>query len=232
MYENYSSQQQLDMQTGLNTYISKVFGKMFIGLLVTAIVAFLTATSETMIRYVVATPVMFVAIIAELIVVIVLSSRIQKLSYQTATLLFYVYAILNGISLSSIFLVYNLGMIAISFFTTAVIFGVMSIYGMVTKKDLTKFGSLALMFLIGIIVATIINMFLQSSTLNLVISFVAVAIFTGLVAFDTQKLKSYYYQTIGNNEMQMKIGILGALSLYLDFINIFLYILRIFNNKK
>ncbi|MBR0278200.1 MAG: Bax inhibitor-1/YccA family protein [Clostridia bacterium] len=233
MYENFSSsQQQLDTEAGLNSYVSKIFARMFLGLLVTAFAALITATNETILTFLYTTPIMFVFIIAELIIVFSLSARVTKISFGTAKILFYLYALINGVTLSSIFLVYNLGTISTAFFTSAMAFGVMAVYGMVTKKDLTKIGSIFLMFLIGIIIASIINMFLKSSGLELIISFIAVGIFTGLVAFDTQKLKSFYYSSIGNSEYQNKIGVIGALSLYLDFINIFLYVLRIFNNKK
>ena len=233
MYENYSSsQQQFEQQEGLNAYISNVFVKMFLGLLVTAIAAIFTATNQAMLNVIYGTPMIFVLIIAELVIVFSLSARIGKISYSSAKIMFYAYAVINGITLSSIFLVYNLGTIYTAFITTAISFGVMSIYGMVTKKDLTRIGNILLMLLIGVIVASILNMFFRSSDFDILISFIAVIIFVGLVAFDTQKLKSYYYASSGDYQMQKKIGIIGALSLYLDFINIFLYILRIFANKK
>lgn len=232
MYENFSSQQQLDMQAGLNTYISKIFGRMFIGLFVTAIAALLTVTNVQMFYLFVGTPLMFVLLIAELVIVFSLSARLNKISYTTAQVMFYAYAIINGITLSSIFVVYDLGTIYTAFFTTAVSFGVMSIYGLVTKKDLTKIGSMLTMLLIGVIIASVVNMFIRSSQFDLIISFAAVAIFVGLVAFDTQKLKGYYYASLNDYQLQRKIGIIGALSLYLDFINIFLYLLRIFGNRR
>lgn len=232
MYENYSSQQQLDMQAGLNTYISKIFGRMFIGLFVTALAALLTVTNVQMFYLFVGTPLIFVLFIAELVIVFSLSARLNKISYTTAQVMFYAYAIINGITLSTIFVVYDLGTIYTAFFTTAVAFGVMSIYGLVTKKDLTKIGSMLTMLLIGLIIASLVNIFIRSSQFDLIISFAAVAIFVGLVAFDTQKLKGYYYASLNDPQMQRKIGIIGALSLYLDFINIFLYLLRIFGNRR
>lgn len=232
MYENYSSQQQLDMQAGLNAYISKIFGRMFIGLFVTALAALLTVTNVQMFYLFVGTPLMFVLFIAELVIVFSLSARLNKISYTTAQVMFYAYAIINGITLSTIFVVYDLGTIYTAFFTTAVAFGVMSIYGLVTKKDLTKIGSMFTMLLIGVIIASLVNLFVRSSQFDLIISFAAVALFVGLVAFDAQKLKSYYYASLNDPQMQRKIGIIGALSLYLDFINIFLYLLRIFGNRR
>lgn len=234
MYENYSSsQQQFEQQEGLNAYISNVFVKMFLGLLVTAAAAIFTAANQTMLNLVYGSPVMmFVLIIAELVIVFSLSARINKISYASAKVMFYAYAVINGITLSSIFLVYNLGTVYTAFITASLSFGIMAIYGMVTKKDLTRIGNVMMMLLIGVIVASFINIFLKSSGFDLLISFTAVILFVGLVAFDTQKIKSYYYASSGDFQMQKKIGIIGALSLYLDFINIFLYILRIFANKK
>lgn len=233
MYENYSSsQQQLDMQAGLNTYISKVFGTMFLGLLVTALAALFTVTNQAMYTLVFGTPFMFLIIIAEFVIVFVLSARVTKMSYTSAQILFYIYAIVNGITLASIFAVYNIGTVYTAFLTTAVAFGVMALYGMITKKDLTKIGNILLMALIGVIISSVINMFIGSRGFDLLISFVAVGLFSGLVAYDTQRLKGYYYASANDYQMQRKAGIIGALSLYLDFINIFLYILRIFGNKR
>ena len=234
MYNNdaYSSQDNVSMQAGLNAYIAKVFGTMFLGLLVTAIAAIFTATNETMMEVIFGSNLFFVFIIAELGLVIALSAGIAKMSYAVTQLMFYLYAVVNGITLASIFYVYELGTIGLAFFTAAISFGVMAVYGAVTKKDLTKIGSFLMMGLIGIIVASIINIFVGSSQFDLLISFAAVAIFVGLVAFDTQKIKSYYYMSSGDYQMRRKIAIMGSLSLYLDFINIFLYLLRIFASKK
>ncbi len=233
LYEEFSkSPGQIDVQQGLNAYISKVFGRMFIALLVTAAAAFFTATSQTMIRLIFSSPMMILLVVAELVIVFSLSARVSRLSYSSATALFYAYAVINGMTLASVFILYDIGTVYTAFVTTSVAFGVMAIYGMVTKNDLTKIGSIFTMALIGIIVASVINMFVRSSQFDLLISFIAVALFSGLVAFDTQKLKSFYYSSTGDYQMQRKIGILGALSLYLDFINIFLYILRIFGNRR
>jgi len=234
MYNNdaYSSQGNASMQAGLSTYIAKVFGTMFLGLLVTAVAAIFTATNESMMEFVFGSNLFFVFIIAELGLVIALSAGIRKMSYGVTQLMFYLYAIVNGVTLASIFYVYELGTIGLAFFTAAISFGVMAVYGAITKKDLTKIGNILFMALIGIIVASIINLFMGNETFDLLISFAAVAIFVGLVAYDTQKLKSYYYISSGDYQMQRKIAVMGALSLYLDFINIFLYLLRIFASKK
>lgn len=234
MYNNdaYSSQGNASMQAGLSTYIAKVFGTMFLGLLVTAVAAIFTATNESMMEFVFGSNLFFVFIIAELGLVIALSAGIRKMSYGVTQLMFYLYAIVNGVTLASVFYVYELGTIGLAFFTAAISFGVMAVYGAITKKDLTKIGNMLFMALIGIIVASIINLFMGNETFDLLISFAAVAIFVGLVAYDTQKLKSYYYMSSGDYQMQRKIAVMGALSLYLDFINIFLYLLRIFASKK
>ena len=145
-------------------------------------------------------------------------------------LLFYLYAILNGVVFSSIFVVYELGSIAYTFFITAGVFGAMSVYGLVTKNDMTRFGSYCVMALFGLIIATVVNIFVASSTLDWIISFVGVALFIGLTAWDTQKIKNAAYEV---EPSQMgKLATIGALSLYLDFINLFLYLLRIFGNNK
>lgn len=228
----YSSQQELDLQTGLNAYVSKIFGTMFLGLLITAFSAVFTATSETMFNLLYGSSFVFILIIAELVLVMVLSARITKISHAAALAMYYIYAVINGITLSSIFFVYDMGTVYTAFFTAAISFGVMAVYGITTKKDLTKIGSMLIMLLVGIVIASLINIFIGSESFELIISFVAVAVFVGLVAFDTQKLKSYYYSSVGDPQLQRKIGIIGALSLYLDFINIFLYLLRIFGNKR
>lgn len=232
MYNDVYSQGNAGTQSGLNAYISKVFGTMFLGLLVTAVAALFTATSETLMDLFYGSNLVFVLIIAELAVVFILSARIGKMGYGACQAMFYLYAVINGITLASVFYVYDLGTVYVSFFTTAISFGVMAVYGAVTKKDLTNIGNMLMMALIGIIVATIINLFIGSETFDLVIAFIAVAVFVGLVAYDTQKLKSYYYASVGDYQMQRKIAIMGALSLYLDFINIFLYLLRIFGSRR
>ena len=230
--ESYSSQGQMDMQAGLNAYVSKIYGTMFLGLLVTALAAWFTANSYTMINLLYGTPAIYLFIIAELVIVFSLSARINKISYKTALIMFYAYSIINGITLSSVFLAYNIGVVYTAFFTTAISFGIMSVYGITTKKDLTRIGNVLMMLLIGVIVASVVNMFVGNNQFDLIISFAAVAIFVGLVAYDTQKLKSFYFSTYGDYHVQRKIGIIGALSLYLDFINIFLYLLRIFGNGR
>ena len=172
---------------------------------------------------------MWVLIIAELGIVFAISGAINKLSSATATMLFYVFAIVNGLMLSTIFLVYSPGAITKTFFITAGTFGAMSIYGYFTNSDLTKWGSFFFMALIGLIIASVVNMFVHSSGLDWIISIVGVLLFVGLTAWDTQQIKRMAMMT--GVENQGKLATWGALSLYLDFINLFIYLLRIFGNR-
>ena len=169
-------------------------------------------------------------LIAEIALVFSISARLNKISTTTANLLFYAYSILNGIVLSVIFLLFEFESIAQTFLITAGVFGAMSAYGYFTKSDLTKFGSFLMMALIGLIVCVVVNMFLDSSTLDWIISFAGVAIFIGLTAWDTQKIKTMMAYSDGTNIG--KIATIGALSLYLDFINLFLYLLRFFGASR
>lgn len=175
--------------------------------------------------------VMFGLIIAELALVIGLSRAIDRLSPMAATLMFLLYSVVNGATLASIFVIYELGTIASAFFTTAATFGVMAIFGAVTKRDLTKVGSICIMAVIGLIIAMLVNIFLKSTMFEMIISVIGVLVFTGLTAYDSQKIKELLYNAPENDET-LKISILGALTLYLDFINLFLYILRFFGRRN
>jgi FtsH-binding integral membrane protein len=234
MYENerystQSTQYQLDTQTALNAYIARVFGMMTGGLLLTAVTAFYFAVSGLALSLGYG---IYALLIAELILVIALSAAIRKISYGTALAMFIGYAFLNGVTLSFIFLVYEIGTIAIAFGVTAATFGVMAVYGNVTKSDLTRFGSLAGMFLTGAVITMLVNFFLKSPAVDYVLSVALLVLFVGLVAYDTQKLKGYFLATQNDLETQRKTGVIGALSLYLDFINIFLRLLRIFGKRN
>jgi len=233
MYNDQSVQYQLDSQVALNTYISKVFGIMFAGLLITAVASIYTASSEVMLELIFGNRIGFFAlIILEFGLVVWLSAGIKKMSYGTALGMFFAYSVINGITLASIFLAYELGSIGMAFGVAAVTFGVMALYGMVTKTDLTKMGSMFMMVLLGGIIAFIANMFIRSSAFDFAISLVLLIVFVGLVAYDTQKLKGYFYGTQNDIAMQQKSGVLGALALYLDFVNIFLFLLRIFGKRR
>jgi uncharacterized protein len=220
-------------QEASTIFLAKVFNWMAIGLGLTGIVAFFTASSGIAMQ-IVASPVFIVLILAELGMVFYLSARVDKLQASTATGLFIGYAVLNGVTLSTIFLAYTQSSIASTFFITAAMFGAMAVYGLVTKRDLSGLGSFLFMGLIGILVASLVNMFFKSSAMSWVISMVGVLVFTGLTAYDVQKIKTMGEQGImtQGEEMIRKGSIMGALALYLDFINLFLMMLRLLGGNR
>ncbi|MCH4156098.1 MAG: Bax inhibitor-1/YccA family protein [Muribaculaceae bacterium] len=243
MYENndynnfggYNVDAQRQQQSTLSVYASRVmrrvYLKMTLALVVTAFTALFCVSTPSVIMAIVTNRILFWGlIIGELALVLFLSARIDRMSESMSTLLFYVYAIVNGAVLSIIFLVYTMSSIALTFFITAGVFGAMSIYGYFTNRDLTKIGSFLFMALIGLIICTVVNIFLKSTAMDWLISFVGVAIFIGLTAWDTQKIKQWAAMSDGNSAG--KVATMGALSLYLDFINIFLYLLRFFGRSN
>lgn len=218
-------------QSVVGAFMTKVYSWMTLALFITGIVAMYVASSEQLLSIFFGTKYMFMGlIIAQLGVVWYLSARVSKLSYSTATIMFILYSVLSGVTLSSIFIMYTASSIASTFFITAGTFGIMSLAGFFTKKDLSGFGSIMIMGLIGIIIATVVNYFIESSTLNYIISYLGVMIFVGLTAYDTQKLKIMATQL--DAEQAKKGSIMGALTLYLDFINLFLYLLRVLGDRK
>lgn len=235
-YQNNNTQVQAedyDAIRGLNAYIAKVYGWMFLGLSLTAFTAFLFSSNVEMVMGFVKNPFLFYgSIIGEFILVIAISRAIMRLSFPVAAGLFGLYAILNGLTLSIILLVYTGSSVASTFFVTAVMFGTMSIYGRVTRVDLTRFRGILTMGLIGVIVLSLLNLFLRSSVLEWIVTLVGLFVFLGLTAYDMQKLKTYYNSTQGDMVMQNKLGLLGALRLYLDFINLFLMVLRLFGRRR
>ena len=231
----YRTAVQAENEASLQRYVAgvmrKVYGKMSLGLLATAITSFLVLSSQTVMNVLFSNAAtMWILFAAELGLVIYLSARIDKLSSGTATALFYAYSILNGVALSPIFLIYTGASIATTFAITAGTFGAMSIFGYVTRQDLTKFGSFLFMALLGLIVCIVVNMFMHNSTFELLISGAGVLIFVGLTAWDTQSIKRMCAEA-GPDEMG-KVATMGALSLYLDFINLFIYLLRFFGNRN
>ncbi len=221
--------------TKVNSFIRSVYNWMGLGLGLTALIAYYVSHSQTAMQIVYSNPIVLPAlIIAELGFVFYLSARIQKIQASTATSLFLIYAILNGVTLSFVFLAYTATSIASTFMVCSVTFLACSIYGMITKRDLTSMGGFLMMGLIGIIIASVVNMFLQSSGMAMVISYVGVLVFVGLTAYDTQKLKNMAVTMPDNasGAMVRKGAIMGALSLYLDFINLFLMLLRIFGGTR
>lgn len=206
---------------------------MVFALVITGLTAAYVANSPAYISALVNNPMLFYGvIIAELAVVFILSGRIHKMPFLTASLMFIFYSLLTGVSLSTIFLAYTESSIATTFLITAGTFGTMSLVGFVTKKDLSKLGGILFMALIGLIIATVVNIFLVSDTLGWIINYVGVLIFVGLTAYDTQKIKQMMREYGTDiNEQTQKMALMGSLSLYLDFINMFLYLLRIFGNR-
>ncbi len=212
----------------------KVYVWMTLALIITGITAYGVATSESLKLMILNSKFIFFGlIIAELALVWGVSAAINKISITTATFLFTFYSILNGITLSLIFAVYSEASIVSVFFITAATFGVMAAYGYFTKSDLSSWGKLLYMALFGLIIATLVNVFLIRSTgFNLIISYIGVLLFVGLTAYDTQKIKRILAIQPDMGEGSQKVALLGALTLYLDFINLFLYLLRILGNRK
>lgn len=214
-------------------YISKVYAFMAGALAVTAVVAMGVVSSPAMLDFIFNTRfVLMGLVIVELICVGALVAAINRIPTAVAYAIFVGYAVLNGLTLSSVFLVYTSGSIASTFLVTATTFAVMSTYGFFTNRDLTRIGSLAFMALIGIIIASLVNFFLQSTMLYWITTYVGVLVFVGLIAYDTQKIKAMYQAGYTQGEMEGKGAIMGALSLYLDFINLFLLLLRIFGRRN
>jgi len=214
-------------------FLAKVFNWMAVGLGLTGIVAYLTATTGLAVT-ITSSPMFMILIIGELGLVFYLSARINKMQAGTASSMFLLYSVLNGLTLSVVFLAYTGSSIAATFFITAGMFGAMALYGLVTKKDLSGFGSFLFMGLIGIIIASIVNIFLKSEGLYWVISMIGVLVFTGLTAYDVQKIKKIGEAGIMQQGQAAitKGSIMGALALYLDFINLFLMLLRFFGGAR
>jgi FtsH-binding integral membrane protein len=213
----------------------KVYNYMGVGLVVTGLVAYFfnqwVMSSEAVFTAVYGSPLMWVIALAPLAFVLVLSFGIQRMSVPVAQITFWAFSVIMGLSLSSIFAVYTDASIAKVFFITAATFGAMSLYGYTTKRDLTSIGNFLIMGLIGLIIAMIVNIFLASSALDFAISIIGVLIFVGLTAWDTQQVKESYDERLGSDVLA-KSAIMGALNLYLDFINLFMMLLRLFGNRE
>lgn len=210
----------------------KVYLWMTMALVITGLCAWGTATSPAMVQLVFGNrAAIWVLLIAEIGLVFYTTARINRLSLTTATTLFIIYSALNGVTLSSIFMVYAMTSIAKVFFITAGTFGVMALYGSVTKTDLSRFGNLFLMALLGLIIASVANLFFKSSGFDLILSYIGVVLFVGLTAWDSQQIKRALSMQAGLDETAQKVALLGALELYLNFINLFLYLLRIFGRS-
>lgn len=221
-----------DIDAGLRAYMLQVYNYMTIGLGMTGVIAYLAAQSPELMQMLFATPLKWVVIFAPLGLLFFLSARLEKLSVGAAQAMFFLYSAMIGLAYSTIFIDYTGDSIARVFFITGGTFGAMSLYGYTTKKDLTGWGSFLLMGLIGLIIAIVVNLFMQSTALDFVISAVGVLIFTGLTAYDTQQIKSMYGAWGDDSGMAQKTAIHGALHLYLDFINLFIMLLRFFGDRR
>lgn len=220
--------------TDVQTIISQVYLLMTIGLVITAIVAAAVAGNpQLMVDIFGGTPWLMIGLfVVQIGLVISLTAAVAKMSPGVATALFVAYSALNGVTMSVIFWVYTDASITSTFFITAATFGVMSVFGFVTKRDLTKMGNLLIMALIGFVIASLVNVFLQSSGLYWLLTFAGIVIFVGLVAWDTQRIKQMAMTGVTDGRARTAIAILGALRLYLDFINLFLLLLRLFGRRR
>lgn len=212
--------------------MSKVYLWMTLALVVTGMTAYYVASSPAILYAIVSNQIAFWGLfIGELVLVFVLSSRIMSLSFVTASLMFVIYSIMNGVFFSFILLAYTEQSIATTFLITAGTFGAMSLFGFVTKRDLSTMGRILFMLLIGLLIATVVNIFMKAEGLALILNYAGVVIFVGLTAYDTQSIKQML-QEHGDKEGAEKIALLGSLELYLDFINLFIYLLRILGSRK
>ena len=217
----------------VKTFIAKVYAWMSFALAITALVAMYVASQPNLVKLIIGNKIMFYGLmIGELLVVMALVGFIEKMSAATATAVFFAYAVMNGLTLSVIFLAFTATSITSTFFITAGTFGAMSAYGYFTKRDLTSIGNICFMALVGLIIATIVNIFWVNNMFSLIISCVGVLIFVGLTAYDTQKIKALGATLDENSEEGRKGAVLGALALYLDFINLFLMLLRLFGDRR
>ncbi|MDH4157410.1 MAG: Bax inhibitor-1/YccA family protein [candidate division Zixibacteria bacterium] len=221
------------VEVARRSFVVKVYAWMALALTLTALVAMTVASYEGLIGVILTNRILFfVLIIAQLGLVILLSARIDKMSAATATFVFFAYAALTGVTFSVLFAIYTAASIASTFFVTAGTFGVMSAYGYFTRRDLTSWGNLLFMGLIGIIIASVVNFFLQNQTVYWVVTFLGVLIFVGLTAYDTQKIKNMGAEVSIESEEGRKRAVMGSLALYLDFINLFLMLLRLMGRRR
>jgi hypothetical protein len=232
-FDAMTREQGLSMSAAFPALMRKVYVWMTLALVITGATAYGVATSPGIQMALFSNQLLFWGlVIAEFALVFGISAAINRLSLTTATLMFILYSVINGAMLSSIFLIYTMSSIASVFFITAGTFGVMALIGYTTKKDLTSMGKILFMALIGIIIATIVNIFLKSSGLQMIVSYIGVLIFVGLTAYDSQKIKNMLQMAPDASEASQKLALLGALTLYLDFVNLFIYLLRIFGRRE
>lgn len=226
-------ERELEMSAAFPVLMRKVYLWMSLALVITGFTAYYVATTPALIGAIITNQILvWGLVIGELALVFGLSAAINKLSLTTATLMFVIYAVINGLTLSFIFLVYTASSITSVFFITAGTFAVMAFFGYFTKTDLSSLGKILMMALIGIIIATIVNIFTKSEGLAMILNYLGVLVFVGLTAYDSQKIKQMLMMAPDTGEAAQKVALLGALSLYLDFINLFLYLLRIFGSRR
>ena len=217
----------------LGKYTARTFGWMFLGLLITFGISFGMVMSNTAYLFVTKySSFMFVLLVVEIIMVIVLAARIRKLSAGAATGLFLAYAVLNGVTLSAIFLIYSVNMVFLIFGIAALIFGVMAVVGYFTRQDLSNWRKILFFGVAALALFWLLSLFINLTALEKIICFLGIGIFLGCTAYDTQKIKSYYYSLEGDEAMLKKASVVSALQLYLDFINIFIYLLRLLSGRK
>lgn len=234
----YQNVIQIEDATQSRKFIAGVFSWMFVALGISSIAAYLFASTPSLLQLLVdpatgqASILFYVAMFSPLAFVLIMSFGVNRISYLGLSLLYIAYSAATGISLSFILLIYTASSVSGVFLTSAVVFGIMAVAGYTTKTDLTKFGSLMMMLLVGIIVASIVNFFLHSSGLEMLISYIGVAVFVGLTAYDVQKLKRIGAGLEYGDASAKKMALMGGLTLYLDFVNLFLFLLRIFGRKR
>ena len=229
---NFASSKISSLDAGLRSYMNAVYKHMSIALAVTGLIAFLVASSPELMNAIFGSPLKWIVIFAPLGMAIFMNTRFMYMSSEGARVSLWFYSALIGLSLSSLFWVYTGTSIARTFFITASTFGAMSIYGYSTKKDLSILSSFFMMGLVGIVIASVVNIFMQSDVMSFMISIIGVCAFSFLTAYETQRLKSIYYQVASDTGTAEKVAIFGALGLYMDFINLFVSLLHFFGEKR
>lgn len=232
-FRGISAERQWDVSAAFPVLMRKVYVWMTLALVITGITAYGVANSPGILQAIYTNKILFFGmIIAEFALVIGVSAAINKLSLATATLMFILYSVINGALMSYIFLAYTASSVATVFFITAGTFAAMAVIGYTTKTDLSSMGKYLFMALIGLIIATVVNLFVKSDGMTLILSYIGVLVFVGLTAWDSQKIKQMLLQAPDAGEGAQKLALLGALTLYLDFINLFIYLLRIFGKRE
>lgn len=232
-FQGVTSERQWDVSAAFPILMRKVYLWMTLALVITGITAYGVANSPGILQAIYENQMLFwILVIAEFALVIGVSAAINKLSLTTATLMFILYSVINGALMSYIFLAYTASSIATVFFITAGTFGAMALIGYTTKTDLSSMGKFLFMALVGLVIATLVNLFIKSDGLTMILSYVGVLVFVGLTAWDSQKIKQMLLQAPDAGESAQKLALLGALTLYLDFINLFIYLLRILGKRE